>query len=181
MDHRRLWVCQWNCIKKLGLKVFVTSDRHSHLFYYSQSLEKYFWYFLLCAASFCSTSCGTRSDFSTHFSCVLAYSVLMVRGWAIFITPDSYCLFVNGNFCKVPAKTTWVSEEWKVLFELPMKNTCKEWRILFKETLRYFSDKYFMGGVGVTSPIARWELKKSNAVALIPKPHIIQGGIQQQS
>lgn len=27
-----------------------------------------------------------------------------------------------------------------------------------------------MGGVGVTSPIARGELKKWNAVALIPKP-----------
>lgn len=38
-----------------------------------------------------------------------------------------------------------------------------------------------MGGVWVTSPIARGELKKRNAVALIPKPNIIQGGIQQQS
>lgn len=38
-----------------------------------------------------------------------------------------------------------------------------------------------MGGVGVTSYIARRELKKWYAVALFPKPNIIQGGIQQQS
>lgn len=38
-----------------------------------------------------------------------------------------------------------------------------------------------MGGVGVTSPIAGGELKKWNAVALIPKPNIIRGGIQWQS
>lgn len=50
LDHRRLWVCQWNCIKKkLGLKVFATNNEYSHLFYYSQSLEKVFWYFLLCS------------------------------------------------------------------------------------------------------------------------------------
>lgn len=35
--------------KKLGLKVFVTNNEYSHLFYYSQSLEQVFWYFLLCS------------------------------------------------------------------------------------------------------------------------------------
>lgn len=62
-----------------------------------------------------------------------------------------------------------------------MKNTWKERRILFKETLRYFSDRNYTGELGLKVPITRSELKKWNAVVLIPKPNIIQGGIQQQS
>lgn len=61
-----------------------------------------------------------------------------------------------GNF-KMPAKPIRVSEKFKVLFELSTKNTWKEQRILFRETLCYFSDKNYIGELGLKVPIARSE------------------------
>lgn len=159
-----------------------------------KACKKFFGIF--CYATwFYNTSYGARSCFSTcletaHFNYILVYSVFMLCGCAIFITPDCSCsLFVNGNFCKGQRDRQ---------LQNACKNNLSSWEM--RSALWTFHEKYLERAkntiqrdfmllfrqelyrrVGLKVPITESDLRKWSAVVVIPNPNIIQGGIQLQS
>ena len=129
---------------------------------------------IFCSAtSFYNTSYGSRSSSALvykqltstmpwHIQCFWCVAEQVSSHLTVTVLCSLMETFVKGRETgnsKMPAKPIWVSEKRKVLFELSMKNAWKERRVLFKETFCYFSDKNYIGELGLKVPIARSDLK----------------------